>query len=323
MKTLEFIVPCYNEEAVLNIFYDTVSPILNSLDGIKASFIFVDDGSRDNTVNIIRQLAERDKTVKYISFSRNFGKESAMLAGLKMSTADYVGIIDADLQHSPELIPEMVKSVNEEGYDIAAARRTDRKGEAKLKSAFARGFYKLINRISDANIEEDAQDYRVMTRKVVNAIISMPEYNRFSKGIFSWVGFKTKWFEHENRERAAGKTKWSFWKLFAYAVDGIIGFSTAPLKISLFCGIVTSLVGFIYALYTIVKTLCFGPDVDGYTSLVCSVLIIGGLILISMGVVGEYVSRVYLEVKNRPNYIINETNILPENIDNQSNSGNK
>lgn len=323
MKTLELIVPCYNEEAVLDVFYTTVSPILKGLNGINASFIFVDDGSRDGTAEIIKKLARKDENVKYISFSRNFGKEAAMLAGLKMSSADLVGIIDADLQHSPELIPDMVKSVTEEGFDIAAARRTDRKGEAKLKSAFSRSFYKLINRISDANIEEGAQDYRIMTRKVVNAIISMPEYNRFSKGIFSWVGFKTKWFEHENRERAAGKTKWSFWKLFTYAVDGIIGFSTAPMKISLFCGIVTSMAGFIYALYTIVKTLCFGPDVKGYPSLVCSILIIGGLILISMGVVGEYISRIYLEVKNRPNYIIDETNILPETVDKSTDSGNK
>ena len=229
-----------------------------------------------------------------------------------MSKADFVGIIDSDLQHSPELIPEMFKAVNEEGYDIAAARRVDRKGEAKIKSAFARSFYKLINKISDANIEEGAQDFRVMNRKVVNAIISIPEYNRFSKGIFSWVGFKTKWFEHENRERVAGKTKWSFWKLFTYAVDGILGFSTAPLKISLIIGTFTSLIGFIYALYTIIKTLDFGPDVAGYPSIICAILIVGGLILISLGITGEYIARMYMEVKNRPDYLINETNIVPD-----------
>lgn len=313
MNTLELIVPCFNEEESLPVFYDTVSPILSSFENCEASFIFVDDGSRDNTLEVIRSLAFKDSRVKYVSFSRNFGKESAMLAGLRMSTADFVGIIDADLQHTPELIGDMLKAVTEEGYDIAAARRIDRKGEDKLKSAFSRSFYKLINRISDTEIEEGAQDFRVMSRKVVNAILSMPEYNRFSKGIFSWVGFKTKWFEHENRERVAGKTKWSFWKLFSYAVDGILGFSTAPLKLSLIVGTCTSLIGFLYALYTIVKTLCFGPDVKGYPSIICAILIVGGLVLISLGITGEYIARMYMEVKNRPDYLINETNIVPEN----------
>jgi glycosyltransferase involved in cell wall biosynthesis len=316
MKSFELIVPCYNEEESVNLFYETVSPILYSIDA-DCSFIFVDDGSRDNTAKLIRELAEKDAKVKYISFSRNFGKEAAMLAGMRMSSADYVGIIDSDLQHSPELIPDMYRAVTEEGCDIAAARRIDRKGEAKIKSAFSRSFYKLINKISDANIEEGAQDFRVMNRKVVNAIVSMPEYNRFSKGIFSWVGFKTKWFEHENRERAAGKTKWSFWKLFTYAVDGILGFSTAPLKISLIVGTFTSIIGFIYALYTIVKTLVFGPDVAGYPSIICAILIVGGLILISLGITGEYIARMYMEVKNRPDYLINETNIIPDEKGNE------
>lgn len=312
MNTLEFIVPCYNESEALPAFYEAVSKVFANLSGVAASLIFVDDGSRDSTLEAIKSIAEKDSSVKYISFSRNFGKEAAMLAGLKMSRADFVGIIDADLQHSPELIPEMLKAVADEGYDIAAARRVDRSGEAKLKSAFSRAFYKLINRISDAQIEEGAQDFRIMSRKVVNAIISMPEYNRFSKGIFSWVGFKTKWFEHENQKRVAGTTKWSFWKLFTYAVDGIIGFSTAPLKLSLIVGTFTSLIGFLYALYTIVKTLIFGPDVNGYPSLICAILIIGGLVLISLGITGEYIARMYIEVKNRPDYIINETNIMPE-----------
>ena len=316
MKSFELIVPCYNEEESVNLFYETVSPILYSIDA-DCSFIFVDDGSRDNTAKLIKELAEKDAKVKYISFSRNFGKEAAMLAGMRMSSADYVGIIDVDLQHSPELIPDMYRAVTAEGYDIAAARRLDRKGEAKIKSAFSRSFYKLINKISDANIEEGAQDFRVMNRKVVNAIVSMPEYNRFSKGIFSWVGFKTKWFEHENRERAAGKTKWSFWKLFTYAVDGILGFSTAPLKISLIVGTFTSIIGFIYALYTIVKTLVFGPDVAGYPSIICAILIVGGLILISLGITGEYIARMYMEVKNRPDYLINETNIIPDEKGNE------
>ncbi|MBE6827244.1 MAG: glycosyltransferase family 2 protein [Ruminococcaceae bacterium] len=312
MKSFELIVPCYNEEQALPYFLDTVVPILERIDGCESSFIFVDDGSRDKTLEVIRSFAEKDARIKYISFSRNFGKEAAMLAGMRMSSADYVGIIDADLQHSPELIPEMFRAVTDEGYDIAAARRIDRRGEAKIKSAFSRSFYKLINKISDANIEEGAQDYRIMNRKVVNAIVSMPEYNRFSKGIFSWVGYKTKWFEHENRERVAGTTKWSFWKLFSYAVDGIIGFSTAPLKLSLIIGTCTSLLGFIYALYTIIKTLCFGPDVKGYPSIICAILIVGGLVLISLGITGEYIARMYMEVKNRPDYLINETNITPD-----------
>ena len=312
MYTLELIVPCFNEEESLPAFYETVTPIISSIPDCRASFIFVDDGSRDRTLKLLKEYSMTDSKVKYISFSRNFGKESAMLAGLKMSRADYVGIIDADLQHSPELICEMLSAVRDEGYDIAAARRIDRRGEAKIKSAFSRTFYKLINKISDADIQEGAQDFRIMKRKVVEAIISMPEYNRFSKGIFSWVGFKTKWFEHENRERVAGDSKWSFWKLFSYAVDGIIGFSTAPLKISLVTGMLASAVGFIYAVYTIIKTLIFGADVKGYPSIICAILIVGGLILISLGITGEYVARMYMEVKNRPDYIINETNIIPD-----------
>lgn len=319
MLSLDIVVPCFNEEEALPIFYETVTPILKSVQGLSYNYIFVDDGSRDKTLNILKDLSYSDSRVKFASFSRNFGKEAAMLAGMRLSKADYVLIIDADLQHSPELIPEMLKAVTEEGYDIAAARRLDRRGEAKLKSAFSRSFYKLINRISDNDIEDGAQDFRIMKRKVVDAVLSMPEYNRFSKGIFSWVGFKTKWFEHENRERVAGKTKWSFFKLLSYAVDGIIGFSTAPLKISLIIGTGTSILGFLYALYTIVKTLIFGADVKGYPSIICAIFIVGGLILISLGITGEYVARMYMEVKNRPDYIINETNILPSGTKNGGN----
>lgn len=311
MKTLDLIIPCYNEEGSLPFFFDAVNDIKKKLTDSVLTLIFVNDGSRDNTLSVLRNFANNDESVKYISFSRNFGKESAMLAGMKMSTADYVGIIDADLQHSPELIPKMLKAVSDDEYDIAAARRIDRTGEAKLKSSFSRFFYKIINRISDTNIEDGAQDYRIMKRKVVDAIISMPEYNRFSKGIFSWVGFKTKWFEHENKERIAGKTKWSFWKLFTYAVDGIIGFSTAPLKLSLIIGTFSSCIGLIYAVYIFIRTLIIGADVPGYPSIICAILIIGGLILFSLGIAGEYISRIYLEVKHRPIYIIDETNIIP------------
>lgn len=238
-----------------------------------------------------------------------------MLAGLRASTAEFVGILDADLQHSPQLLPGMLRALTEEGYDIAAARRETRTGEAKLKSGFSKLFYKIISRISDADIEAGAQDYRIMKRKVVNAVLQVPEYNRFSKGIFSWVGFKTKWFPHENRARAAGKTKWSFWSLFSYAVDGIVNFSTAPLKISLLCGAICSVVGIAYALYIIVRTLIYGSDVPGYPSTICAILIIGGLILLSLGILGEYISRIYMEVKRRPHYIIDETDILPKDAE--------
>ena len=273
-------------------------------------FIFVNDGSKDQTLNLLRRFAAEDKRVRYLSHSRNFGKESAMLAGMKYSTGDYVGILDADLQHSPELIPEMLSAL-EEGYEIAAARRVDRSGEGKVKSVFSRAFYKVINRMSDVDIQDGAQDFRIMKRQVVEAILSMPEYNRFSKGIFSWVGFRTKWFEHENRERAAGSSKWSFAKLFRYALDGIIGFSTAPLKVSLYIGVASSGIGVIYALYILIRTLIRGSDVPGYPSIICAIFFFGGLILCSLGVIGEYLARIYLEVKRRPIFLVAETNIIP------------
>ncbi len=312
MRTLDLIIPCCNEEESVPLLYDSIKRIVPALRETAVRILFVDDGSRDNTLARIRSLCDRDACVRYISFSRNFGKEAAMLAGLRMSTAEYVGIMDADLQHAPELLPKMLSALTEEDYDIAAAKRSDRKGESKVKSGFSHMFYKVINRISDADMEDGAQDYRIMKRKVVDAILSVPEYNRFSKGIFSWVGFKTKWFPHENRERAAGKTKWSFGKLMVYAIDGIVNFSTAPLKVSLICGTFSSVTGIIYALYIILRTLIRGSDVPGYPSIFCAILIIGGFILLSLGIVGEYISRIYMEVKNRPNYIIDETNILPD-----------
>lgn len=308
MPFVELVVPCYNESEVLGLFYDEVKRVTNQIAGYDFGFIFVNDGSKDSTLDILRELSQKDKSVKYISFSRNFGKESAMYAGLKYSQADFVGILDADLQHSPDLIPEMLNAL-ESGYDVAAARRCDRNGEAKIKSKFSDFFYKVINKISDVEIENGAQDFRIMKRKVVDALLSMPEYNRFSKGLFSWVGFNTKWFEHENRERAAGKTKWSFMKLTHYAIDGIIGFSTAPLKLALYVGSLTSIVGFIYAVYIVIKTLILGSDTPGFPSIMCILLILGGLILLSLGIIGEYLARLYLEVKNRPIFLINETNL--------------
>ncbi len=310
MKTIDLIVPCYNESEVLPLFYSEVCAVASKRPDFEFNFIFVNDGSKDSTFEVICDLSAKDSRVKYISFSRNFGKEAAMLAGMKYSSSDYVCILDADLQHSPDLILEMLSALeNDDSYDVAAARRTDRQGENKFKSAFSKYFYKVINKMSSVDIPESAQDFRVMRRKVADSIISLPEYNRFSKGIFSWVGFSTLWFDHENRERAAGETKWSFFSLLKYAVDGIIGFSTVPLKISLFTGSAASILGLIYALFIIIKTLIKGPDVNGYPSIICAILILGGLILISLGIIGEYLARIYLEVKHRPVFLIDKTNI--------------
>lgn len=311
MKTIDLIVPCFNESEVLPLFYKEVCSVMERCPAYSLHFIFVNDGSRDKTLSVIEALSQNDERVKYISFSRNFGKEAAMLAGMKYSAGDYIGILDADLQHSPELLIDMLAAL-EDGYDVAAARRVDRAGESKLKSAFSSFFYKVSDKMSDVKIAPGAQDFRIMKRKVVEAVISMPEYSRFSKGIFTWVGFKTKWFEHENRDRAAGSSKWSFFKLLRYAIDGIIGFSAVPLKISLYAGSIFSIAGIIYALYIIIRTLRHGSDVPGFPSLISAIFVIGGLILLSLGIIGEYLARIYMEVKHRPVYIIDETNIKPQ-----------
>lgn len=305
---LSLIVPCYNEEDVLELFYKELFNVLKEWQQ-KYEIIFIDDGSRDNTKQKIIMFAETDNHIKYISFSRNFGKESAMLAGMRFAQGEYIAILDADLQHHPSKLIDMIDAL-EEGYDIAAARRIDRRGESKIKSLFSRKFYKVMNFMADVDIEEGAQDFRVMKRKVVQAVLNMNEYHRFSKGIFSWVGFKTKWFEHENVERPVGVSKWSFSKLVKYALDGIIAFSTIPLKMSLIMGTIASTIGFIYTVYLIIITLINGSSVPGYPSLMAGGLIIGGLILLSIGILGEYISRIYIEVKHRPIYVIDETNIL-------------
>lgn len=311
MKTIEMIVPCFNESDVLELFYNEVTPIMKSLDGFDYSFIFVNDGSKDKTLEIIKSFAEKDSKVKYISFSRNFGKEAAMLSGLRYSTADYVGILDADLQHSPELIPEMVSAL-EEGFDVAAARRIDRKGEGGLKSALSDAFYKVANAMTETAIDDGAQDFRIMKRKVVEAILSMTEYNRFTKGIFSWVGFKTKWFPHENRERAAGTSKWSIKKLFKYAIDGILGYTNSPLRFPLYVGAASALVGFVYLLIYIILNLFSSYLISWFHLAVSIWLLLGGLILLSLGIIGEYIARIYNEVKGRPVFIVDETNIEKE-----------
>lgn len=310
MKTVDLIVPCYNESDVLPLFYTEVCGVIARCPDYGFRLIFVNDGSRDDTLAQIQKLAQDDERVKYISLSRNFGKEAAMLAGMKYAQGDYIGILDADLQHEPALVIDMLAAL-EEGYDVAAARRVDRTGESKIKSWFSKQFYKVGNRMIDIEIAHGAQDFRVMRRKVVEAIVSLPEYSRFSKGIFTWVGFKTKWFEHVNRERAAGKTKWSFFKLLRYAVDGIIGFSAVPLKISLFVGTAFSFIGIGYALYVIIDTLVRGNPVPGYPTIISAIFILGGLILLSLGVIGEYLARIYIEVKHRPVFIIDESNLIP------------
>ena len=306
MKKLSVIVPCYNEEAVLVAFYEEIIKIAQKCNSYEFEFLFVNDGSRDKTQGIIESFANKDNRVKYISFSRNFGKEAGMLAGLEHCTGDYACFIDADLQHSPDLIPEMLKAVDEEGYDVAACRRVDRKGEQKFKSMLSGAFYKVVNKISETYIDDGAQDYRVMNRNVIDSILAMKENIRFTKGIFSWVGFNVKWFPHENRERVAGDTKWSVTKLFKYAIDGIIGYTSSPLRIPLYLGIVLMILSCVYILGSLIFS-------DYVTSLAMSailfaVLFVGGLILVSIGIVGEYLARIYTEVKDRPKYLIAKTN---------------
>jgi glycosyltransferase involved in cell wall biosynthesis len=273
--------------------------------------IFVNDGSKDRTMEIILEYAAKDTQVKYIDFSRNFGKEAAIYAGLSNASGDYVVMMDADLQDPPALLPEMVKAIEEEGYDSVATRRVTRKGEPPIRSFFARCFYKLINRMSKTEIVDGARDYRLMTRQFVNSLLELGEYNRFSKGLFGWVGYKTKWIEFENVERVAGETKWSFWKLLLYSIEGIVGFSTAPLAFAAVVGVVFCFISFLMICVIIVKTLILGDPTSGWPSMVCISLMIGGIQLFCMGILGEYIAKAYLEVKNRPIYICKTTNIAP------------
>lgn len=306
-KKISLVVPCYNEEAMIDLFYKETTKSIRLLNKkYDFEFVFVDDGSKDKTIEKIRKLSEKENNVKYISFSRNFGKEAAMYAGLEKSTGDYVTIMDADLQDPPELLEQMINGIDKEGYDSVGTRRVTRKGEPPIRSFFARNFYKLINKISKVEMVDGARDFRLMTRQMVNSIIEMKEYNRYSKGIFSFVGFKTKWLEYENKERVAGETKWSFWKLLVYGFDGIIAFSTTPLWISVFIGILFCLIALIAIIIIIVKTLCFGDPVDGWPSLACIIFMVSGIQLFCTGIIGAYLSKTYLETKKRPIYIIKE-----------------
>ena len=309
MKKISVIVPCYNEEETVNLFYQEINKTINNLNNYKFELIFVNDGSSDNTYNIIKSLANEDKNVKYINFSKNFGKEAAMYAGLELSSGDLVTIMDADLQDPPSLLPQMIDYINNEGYDCVATKSTSRNGYSFLRKTFTRWFYKIIAKISKTQMVEGARDYRLMTRQMVDAIIKMKEYNRYSKGLFSFVGFNTKWIEFENQERVAGTTKWNFWKLFSYALDGIVGFSTAPLIISSIIGVIFCLISFIMIIFIIVKTLVFGDETSGWPSLTCIIFFVSGIQLFCLGIMGQYLSKTYLEVKHRPIYIIKDTNI--------------
>lgn len=309
MKKITVIVPCYNEEEALHYYYEEMTRVMSLMGTYDFELLFVNDGSKDQTLNIIKKLANNDKRIKYISFSRNFGKEAAMYAGFENSTGDYVCLMDADLQDPPKLLPEMVKAIEEEGYDSAATRRVTRKGEPPIRSFFARMFYKIMNKISDTELMDGARDYRLMTRQFVDSLLDMKEYNRFSKGLFGWVGYKTKWIEFENVERVAGETKWSFWKLLIYAIDGAVAFSTAPLAIASVIGMLMLAVSFIFIIFIIARTLIFGDPVSGWPSLVCIITLIGGIQIFCVGILGEYLSKVYLETKRRPIYIVKDTNI--------------
>ena len=271
--------------------------------------IFIDDGSKDQTLSVVKKFSEKDARVKYLSFSRNFGKEAAIYAGFQYADGEYVAMLDADLQDPPSLLPKMLQAIKEEGYDSVATRRVSRKGEPPVRSFFARCFYKLMNKISTAEIMDGARDYRLMTRQFKDAILEISEYNRFSKGIFGWVGFKTKWIEFENVERKAGETKWSFWKLFKYSLEGIIGFSTAPLAMVSMLGVGVCMIAFLFLLFILVKTICFGDPVAGWPSMACMILMLGGIQLLCMGILGMYLSKTYLETKKRPIYICGETNL--------------
>lgn len=312
MEKISIIIPCLNEEESLPLFEREINRVADEMKKINFEFIYIDDGSTDNTINILKTMASNDKRVKYISFSRRFGKEAGNYAGLKNATGDYAVIIDADLQHNPDLIKEMYIGIKEEGYDSVAVKRIDRKGEKRFRSFLSKKYHKLIKRLSNINTTEGETDYRMMSKKMYTSIVEMSEYNRYTKGLFAWVGFKTKWIEQSNIERRAGSTSWSFMDLVKYSFSGLTSFSTKPLLLSSVIGVVFFIISIIMIIYIIVKTLIFGDPVAGYPSLVCFIFMIGGLQLFCLGIVGEYLSKMYLETKHRPIYITRESNIDDE-----------
>ena len=306
---ISVVVPCYNEQGALPFYYDKMKEVMALLPELSFEIIIVDDGSTDGTLEVTKQLAKSDDRIRYISFSRNFGKEAAMYAGLKNASGKYTAIMDADLQDPPEMLPEMYRVITEEGYDAVGTRRVTRKGEPPVRSFFARKFYKIMSRISKANMVDGARDYRLMNRKYVDALLSLGEYNRFSKGLFGWVGFKVKWLEFENVNRIAGETKWSFGQLFLYSLDGIVAFSNVPLYMASIAGIGSFKAAIAAMIFIIVRRLVFGDPVAGWASTVVIILFIGGIQLLSIGILGLYLSKLYLEAKNRPIYLLDETNI--------------
>lgn len=307
-EKISVIVSCYNEQESIPYFYEEITKISKKMKDLDFEYLFVNDGSKDNTLKIVKELAEKDDRVKYVSFSRNFGKEAAMYAGLKYADGDYITLMDADLQDPPALLPEMYRLIKEEGYDSVGTRRVTRKGEPPIRSFFARCFYKLINKMSKVEMVDGARDYRLMTRQVVDSITSLEEYNRYSKGLFSFVGYNTKWLEYENIERVAGETKWSFWKLFKYAIEGIVAFTTVPLSMASIFGILFCFLALVAIILIIIRTCCFGDPVAGWPSLVCIILMVSGVQLLCLGIMGQYLAKTYLETKKRPVYIVKETN---------------
>jgi glycosyltransferase involved in cell wall biosynthesis len=304
---LSLIIPCYNEEAAAPIFHREATEVLRGMDA-EYEMLFINDGSQDQTLAVLRSLAAQDPHVTYLSFSRNFGKEAAMYAGFCNAKGDYVAVMDADMQDPPSLLPQMMELLASGEYDSVATRRTTRKGEPVIRSWFAGKFYQLINKISNADIVDGSRDFRLMRREMVDAIVEMGEYNRFSKGIFGWIGFRTYWLSYENVERVAGETKWNFWKLFKYAVDGIINFSQAPLSIASWFGIFMTFISFLMLIFIVVRKVAFGDPVDGWASTICVMIFIGGVQLFCLGIMGQYIAKTYMESKHRPHYIISETN---------------
>ena len=306
MDLLSIVVPCHNEESSVEIFFKEIE---KKLTGINFEIIFIDDGSKDNTLTNIKKIAKCNQNVKYLSFSRNFGKESALYAGLKNSHGDLICVMDVDLQDPPGLLPKMIEMIENEDYNIIATRRVSREGEPKIRSLFARIFYKIFNKISQIDLVDGARDYRLMTRQVVDSILELEEYNRFSKGLFQWVGYDTKWLEYENINRISGETSWSFFGLVSYSIEGIIAFTTIPLSISTFLGILFSMIAFILIIFIIIKNILFSDPVAGWTSTICAILLLGGIQLFSIGILGKYLEKTYIEIKNRPIFIIKESNI--------------
>lgn len=307
--TISIIIPCFNEEEALPFFYNEIDRVAAELREEMLELIFIDDGSKDNTLELLKNLARQDNRVKYISFSRNFGKEAAIYAGLRAAKGEYAALMDADLQDPPSLLPEMYKAVTQEGYDSVATRRVTRKGEPPIRSFFARLFYRIMNRFSKTDLVDGARDYRLMNRKFIEALLSMQEYNRFSKGLFGWVGFKTKWIEFENVERVAGETKWSFIKLLIYAIEGIVAFSTAPLVFATLIGLVCCLFAFGSTAFIVMRKLLFDDPIQGWASTISISLFLGGVQLLCIGILGQYLAKTYLETKKRPIFIIGESNV--------------